>query len=120
MLLAAIGAGQSSRLRPNLLLAEVVLLALGLAASVALGLVVAHVSGWQLMHRDGRVGFVALLTFAIALVLASGLTYIEYLAVGRRRRFRSDLRRSVWVGRRDAGRLMPEANPAAADFDETP
>jgi len=53
----------------------------------------------------GASAFTGLLAPALAFPLLGGLTYSEYAALGRARRFRADLSGSLWVGKLGVRRL---------------
>ena len=101
MLLAAIAAGRLNKgWGQRLLLAfEITFLVLLVVGVVGIGLAFAAALGWQVARRDLREGLIGALALAVALSLGGMLTYLEYTLVGRRRIFRRDLRRSLWVGR---------------------
>ena len=101
MLLAAIAAGRLNKgWGQRLLLAfEITFLVLVVVGVVGIGLAFAAALGWQVARRDLREGLIGALALAVALSLGGMLTYLEYTLVGRRRIFRRDLRRSLWVGR---------------------
>jgi hypothetical protein len=101
VLLAAIAAGRLNKGwgQRGLLAVEMTFFAVGVVAVVGAGLAVADSFGWQTGRRDLRVGLVGAFALALAAVLGWILTYLEYSAVGRRRAFDGDLRRSLWFGR---------------------
>jgi hypothetical protein len=101
VLLAAMAAGRLNKGwgQRVLLAVEIAFLAVATVAVVGAGLAVADALGWQVARRDLRVGLVGALAFAFAAGLGGVLTYLEYSAVGRRRTFGADLRRSLWVGK---------------------
>jgi hypothetical protein len=100
-LLAAMAAGRLNKGwgQRILLAVEMTFFAVGVVAVVGAGLAVADSLGWYVARRDLRVGLLGALAFAFAAVLGWILTYLEYSAVGRRRAFGGDLRRSLWLGR---------------------
>jgi hypothetical protein len=101
VLLAAIAAGRLNKGwgQRVLLGVEITFLAVATVAVVGAGLAVADSLGWQVARRDLRVGVVGALALGLAAVLGWMLTYLEYSAMGGRRAFVGDLRRSLWFGR---------------------
>jgi hypothetical protein len=100
-LLAAIAAGRLHNRwgQRVLLVVETALFVAALLAVVGAALAVADSMGWHVVRRDLRVGLVGALAFILAAALGGILTYLEYVAAGRRRVFGEDLRRSLWFGR---------------------
>ncbi len=101
VLLAAIAAGRLNKgwRQRVLLAAETAFLVVAILPAVGVGLFVASALGWHVARRDLRVALVGALFLAVAAALGWILTYLEYSAAGRRRRFGGDLRSSLWVGR---------------------
>jgi hypothetical protein len=108
-ILSAIAAGRLERgWNQRLLLAAE-------AALLLFALLTVGVLAWMMGLDDRlRIGLLVVLALALAMPLAGLLTYLEYMLVGRRHSFGTDLRRSLWLGRYGAVRLTASGDPEIA------
>lgn len=109
-LLLAMAAGRSRGGWPQTLLLAIEFLLLMAAIVVAILLVIATGIQGKL-----ALGMLAIIGLAAGMVMGGLLTYFEYRLAGRGQSFRTDLRRSMWVGRGGRFRLASVTHQGEAN-----